>query len=301
MLMTVFSMSDYYRHKKGGIYRVLYEAKHTETDEILIVYQAMYGNGEIWARPKEIFFDEGRFIKITKKEAVSAISSFSKQKYRFPDIEFSTSTENLIDYSRGFSTPVKSMITLLTKRGLVDKGFFTFIKTDDELELEIINKINFYSNEKELEDIFHLIQIWGGSTGRGLYIHGDGFVWENILPQYKELVSCCLSIKEVTEDNIDKLYRTVYNFNQNVPRIGVSFITKHTRYWLCRTLGNNTLPIYDSIMANYVMQKPIADIRHLREYWNAMAVKAKDLGVGLMPMERQIFKFAFEFLKNRSY
>ena len=36
-------MKGYYRHKKGNLYRVLYEAKDSETCEALIVYQAMYG------------------------------------------------------------------------------------------------------------------------------------------------------------------------------------------------------------------------------------------------------------------
>lgn len=294
-------MGEFYRHKKGGIYRVLHEARHSETDEVLIVYQAMYGNKEIWARPKKMFFDEGRFTKITKEEAISANSYIAKQKYNFPDIEFSHETENLIDPNREFSIPVKSMITLLSKRGLVDKESFNHLKNDDDLESEIIKKINSYSGDKELEEIFHLIQIWGGSTGRGLYVQGDGFVWKNILPKYRELVSCCLSITDVTEENIDKLYEAVWDFNKNVLRLGVSFITKHTRYWLYRTLGNNTLPIYDSIMANYVMQKSTADIKHLKEYWNAMAVKAKELEIGLMPLERQIFKIAFEHIRKRSY
>ena len=40
-----------YRHYKGGEYEVLFTARHTETEETLIIYKALYGNGEIWARP----------------------------------------------------------------------------------------------------------------------------------------------------------------------------------------------------------------------------------------------------------
>ena len=46
------TMKGYYRHKKGNLYRVLYEAKDSETCEALIVYQAMYGKGEVWVRPR---------------------------------------------------------------------------------------------------------------------------------------------------------------------------------------------------------------------------------------------------------
>lgn len=40
-----------YRHFKGKEYRVLFIAKNSETLEPEVVYQALYGEGEIWVRP----------------------------------------------------------------------------------------------------------------------------------------------------------------------------------------------------------------------------------------------------------
>ena len=40
-----------YRHFKGGEYEVIALAKHSETQEEMVVYRALYGNGEIWVRP----------------------------------------------------------------------------------------------------------------------------------------------------------------------------------------------------------------------------------------------------------
>ena len=45
---------EYYRHFKGNIYRILHIAKHSETLEDIVVYQAMYGERSIWVRPKAI-------------------------------------------------------------------------------------------------------------------------------------------------------------------------------------------------------------------------------------------------------
>jgi cyclomaltodextrinase / maltogenic alpha-amylase / neopullulanase len=44
-----------YRHYKGGEYMVLEIGRHSETLEPVVVYQALYGDGEIWVRPLEMF------------------------------------------------------------------------------------------------------------------------------------------------------------------------------------------------------------------------------------------------------
>lgn len=40
-----------YRHFKGKEYRLLYVARHSETLEEFVVYQALYGEGGVWVRP----------------------------------------------------------------------------------------------------------------------------------------------------------------------------------------------------------------------------------------------------------
>jgi hypothetical protein len=47
-----------YRHYKGKDYLVLYQAKHSETLEDLVVYQALYGERGIWVRPLEMFLED---------------------------------------------------------------------------------------------------------------------------------------------------------------------------------------------------------------------------------------------------
>ena len=44
-----------YRHFKGGEYRVLYTARHSETQAPMVVYQALYGEQGIWVRPAEMW------------------------------------------------------------------------------------------------------------------------------------------------------------------------------------------------------------------------------------------------------
>ena len=46
-----------YRHYKGNDYRVLHLARHSETREALVVYQALYGDHGIWVRPAAMFIE----------------------------------------------------------------------------------------------------------------------------------------------------------------------------------------------------------------------------------------------------
>ena len=74
-------MNQYYRHFKGNVYRVLHIAKHSETLEDMVVYQAMYGERGIWVRSR-VMFEENivrdgktirRFSPISAEEAKTII------------------------------------------------------------------------------------------------------------------------------------------------------------------------------------------------------------------------------------
>lgn len=60
-----------YEHFKGRRYRVLGVAKHSETLEKFVVYQQLYGEGDLWIRPLSMFLEHVngvprfRFIEAT--------------------------------------------------------------------------------------------------------------------------------------------------------------------------------------------------------------------------------------------
>jgi hypothetical protein len=47
-----------YQHYKGNKYEVLMTARHSETEEWMVVYKTLYGNESIWVRPYDMFVEK---------------------------------------------------------------------------------------------------------------------------------------------------------------------------------------------------------------------------------------------------
>lgn len=60
-----FAKGSVFEHYKGKQYRVLSVARHSETLEEMVVYQATYGEQDVWVRPLPMFLET---VEIDGKE-----------------------------------------------------------------------------------------------------------------------------------------------------------------------------------------------------------------------------------------
>lgn len=212
------------------------------------------------------------------------------EKFELPKIEKINSKVNLTDDA---VSTIKAMATNLRNNGygkLVEDllGNQIDLRSIESLEERILEKVELYTkdqNDKALTEIFHAIQLWGGKEGRYIYVRGEGFDDNFNLESYRKLVEGC------TAGDLDQIIKSVSIFDKEVKYIGISFITKHVRFWSSMNQKTNMLPIYDKIMAQGVMNVDAPKYKDLKVYWDNMRKAAADRRVDINDLERSLFNY----------
>lgn len=114
---------ELYRHFKNKMYQIVAVATHSETGEKLVVYQALYGDYQVYARPLAMFVsevDHAKYPEVT-------------QRYRFERVE-RTELQNV-----KATTASKGRQSEVQADGGVNPKLLAFLDTDDlEEKYEIL-------------------------------------------------------------------------------------------------------------------------------------------------------------------
>ena len=125
---------EFYRHFKNTFYQIIAVAKHTETGEELVIYQALYGDFRIYARPLSMFLSQ-----VDRKKYPNA-----QQKYRFEQVVFVREEEEN-------GLPARQGMNPWLEHFLDAKGY--------EEQLEILGQMSGNISQKELDSIYLALDI----------------------------------------------------------------------------------------------------------------------------------------------
>lgn len=151
---------EFYRHFKDKMYQIIAVAVHSETKEKLVIYQALYGEYGVYARPLDMFMSE-----VDKEKYPDA-----SQKYRFEKIEnigelSKNSSSSSYENEKSLYTDEKNISDKVLKDNIqsdkasnIGKNYFMeFLEADsfgDKKEIILANRE--FISDRELDTMYEI-------------------------------------------------------------------------------------------------------------------------------------------------
>lgn len=143
--------NEIYRHFKGMLYQIINIAKHSETMELLVVYQQLYAPYGVFVRPLDMFMsevDHEKYPEVTQKYRFEKIQepawSMDPQKITCGNTGTTTNackTQQSASKAETVNNIPKEKIE--EREETLDPGIMQFLEADTyEEKLEILNQLH---------------------------------------------------------------------------------------------------------------------------------------------------------------
>lgn len=139
---------EFYRHFKNKLYQIIAVATHSESKEQLVIYQALYGEFGVYARPLDMFLSE------VDREKYPDI----EQKYRFEKLEnIPEESKQITDRNSEINIEINNKTQQEESKDEQKNFFIDFLDADDyytKKKILLANKENI--TDKQLDVIFDI-------------------------------------------------------------------------------------------------------------------------------------------------
>ena len=223
-------------------------------------------------------------------KSISQINQLELDTISFPVIDYRANLDLNLN-----STTLLAAYSTISKR--VDSKFLSDLKWKEKGNIAWQNEILKYLSDRIyimideyqqnksdllLTKIFIWIQLWGGNSGRTIFIRGKG---------WPENFETTIYAKAVNEIQSGKYIDALETLN-SLYGVSTAFSTKHIHFW-----SKADAPIYDSIIAAIIFGRKGTQIRAKEYplYINALDKLVEELnleGVDRSSIERNLFNWA---------
>lgn len=156
---SVPAPGEFYRHFKNKMYQIIAVASHSETGEAMVVYQALYGQFQVWVRPLEMFMEEVDRGKYPQAD----------QKYRFQRVTPGGAGpwypgKNAVEFKETLQEAQGQAAKTPEEPGM-NPYLLDFLDALDsknyDKKLECLAKLAGHVTQKELDDIYMVMDMRG--------------------------------------------------------------------------------------------------------------------------------------------
>lgn len=158
--MRIPKTGEFYRHFKNKLYQIVTVAEHSEDGQKLVIYQALYGDFKVYARPLEMFISE---VDHKKYPDVT-------QKYRFERVELEANVKSDVVSTETVKVGQKVKEATLaqsvekdivacqeeqvTEEGCPDAGLLAFLDEDNwDMKYNILVSLRDKMTDKLVDDL----------------------------------------------------------------------------------------------------------------------------------------------------